>query len=142
MVLSGDSLTNIDTKLCSSEKKSIEKREETARVLEESGKYFPVNYNRNLSYLTRKMHCLSFSVPLQIKENGDWYKYLRLEQEVDRAHHELNLLEEQFRSVKNKAQNFFLMLKAFKNKQKIDKSVVKPRKKIKHIIFTLFYCPT
>ena len=71
----------------------------------------------------------SFSAPLQIRENGDWYKYLRLEQEVDCAHHELNLLEEQFRSVKNKAQNFFLMLKAFKNKQKIDKSVVKPIKK-------------
>ena len=75
------------------------------------------------------MHCLSFSAPLQIRENGDWYKYLRLEQEIERAHHELNLLDEQFRSVKNKAQKFFLMLKAFKNKQKIDKNVVKPRKK-------------
>ena len=31
--------------------------------------------------------------------------------------------------LKNKAQKFFLMLKAFKNKQKIDKNVVKPRKK-------------
>ena len=41
--------------------------------------------------------------------------------------HELNLLEEQFRSVKNKAQKFFLMLKAFKNKQKIDKSVVESK---------------
>ena len=41
---------------------------------------------------------------------------------------ELNILEEQFRSVWNKDEKYFLMIKSFKNKQKIDKSVVKPRK--------------
>ena len=75
------------------------------------------------------MHLLSFSAPKQIREHGDWYKYLRLEQETERAHHELNLLEEEFRSVKNKAQKYYLMLNAFKNKQKIDKGVVVPRKR-------------
>ena len=120
-------LTNINTLLCSSGKKTLEQREKTANALEEFGLYFPVNYRRNL---TRKMHLLAFSAPKQIREHGDWYRYLRLEQETERAHHELNLLEEEFRSVKNKAQNFFLMLKAFKNKQKIDKSVALPRKRV------------
>ena len=97
-------LTNIDTLLCSSGKKTLEQREETAKALEEFGLYFPVNYRRNL---TRKMHLLAFSAPKQIREHRDWYRYLRLEQETECAHHELNLLEEEFRSVKNKAQKFF-----------------------------------
>ena len=120
-------LTKIDTLLCSSGKKTLEQREETALALEEFGLYFPVHFKRNL---TRKMHLLSFSAPKQIREHGDWYRYLRLEQETERAHHELNLLEEEFRSVKNKAQKYYLMLKAFKNKQKIDKGVVVPRKRV------------
>jgi hypothetical protein len=57
------------------------------------------------------------------------WKKLSLEQEVEQANHELNLLEEQFRSVRNKAEKYIFMLKSFKNKQKIDKSVVEPREK-------------
>ena len=41
--------------------------------------------------------------------------YLKLEQETERAHHVLNILEVRFKSVKNKAMNYFFMLKAFKN---------------------------
>ena len=70
-----------------------------------------------------------FCLQRKVSKHGDWYRYLRLEQETERAHHELNLLEEEFRSVKNKAQKYYLMLKAFKNKQKIDKGVVVPRKR-------------
>ena len=105
--------------------KTLEQREETAHALEEFGLYFPVHFKRNL---TRKMHLLSFSAPKQIREHGEWYKYLRLEQETKHAHHELNLLEEEFISVKNKAQKYYLILKAFKNKQKVNKGVAEPRK--------------
>ena len=63
--------------------------------------------------------------PKQYDRKDTYMKHL----ETERAHHELNLLEEEYRSVKNKAQQYFLMLKAFKNKQKIDKSIVVSRKR-------------
>ena len=95
----------------------MEQREITALALEEFGKYFPVHFFRNL---TRKMHILSVIAPEQVRRNGNFYKYLKLEQETERAHHILNLLEVRFECVKNKAMKYFLMLQAFKNIQKTD----------------------
>ena len=97
-------LTNIDTLLCTPGQKSVEQREKTALALEEFGKYFPVHFFRNL---TRKMHILSVIAPEQVRRNGNFYKYLKLEQETERAHHILNLLEVRFECVKNKAMKYF-----------------------------------
>ena len=117
-------LTNIDTLLCTPGEKSVEQREITALALEEFGKYFPVHFFRNL---TRKMHILSVIAPEQVRRNGNFYKYLKLEQETERAHHILNLLEVRFECVKNKAMKYFLMLQAFKNIQKTDLSLLKTK---------------
>ena len=123
-------LTNIDTLLCSPGEKTIGQREKTAEALEDFGRYFPVNFYRNL---TRKMHILSIIAPEQVRSNGNFYKYLKLEQETERAHHVLNLLEIRFECVKNKAMKYFLMLKAFKNIQKTDLGLLKTRHSYKKV---------
>ena len=85
---------------------------------------FPVHFFHNL---TRKIHILSVIAPEQVRRNGNFYKYLKLEQETERAHHILNFLEVRFECVKNKAIKYFLMLQAFKNIQKTDLSLLKTK---------------
>ena len=75
-------------------------------ALEEFSRYFPVHFFRNM---TRKMHILSIIAPEQVRRNGNFYKYLKLEQETERAHHVLNQLEAQYECVKNKAVNVLQM---------------------------------
>ena len=75
------------------------------------GKFFPVNFK---SGLTRKMHVISYVAPQQIRNEGDFFKYLKLEQEIERAHHVLNILERRFEAVKNKALKYFLMIRESK----------------------------
>ena len=77
------------------------------------------------------MHILSIIAPEQVRRNGNFYKYLKLEQETDRAHHVLNILEVPFESVKNKAMKYFFMLKAFKNIQKTDNNSLKTKHSFK-----------
>ena len=113
-------LTNIDTLLTKPGEKTSQERETTAKACEEFGIFFPVNFYRSL---TRKMHVLSFVAPQQIRNDGDFFKFLKLEQEIERAHHILNILERRFEPVKNKALKYFLMIKAFKNLQKCDFSI-------------------
>ena len=113
-------MTNIDTLLCKSGEKTLEQREQTAQACEELGKFFPVNFKRPL---TRKLHILSYVAPQQIRNDGDFFKYLKLEQEIERAHHILNILERRFEAVKNKAVKYFLMIRSFKNLQKSDLSI-------------------
>ena len=69
------------------------------------------------------MHILLIVSPRQIREDGDYFKYLKLEQAIERAHHELNELEKQFECVKNKAEKYFLMVKSYKNRQKVDQDI-------------------
>ena len=64
------------------------------------------------------MHILSIIAPEQVRRKGNFYKYLKLEQKTERAHHVLNILEVCFESVKNKAMKYFFTLKAFKNIKK------------------------
>ena len=73
--------------------------------------------------MTRKMQVFSCTLPKEIIENGDYYKYLKLEQEGEHLHCELNKLERQFCSVKNVEKHYFLMMKELKNKQKCDKTI-------------------
>ena len=56
-------------------------------------------------------------------ETGDYFKYLKLEQECERLHKELNELERQFSCVKNVALRYFLMMKELKARQKWEKSL-------------------
>ena len=98
----------------------MEQREQTAQACEELGKFFPVNFKRPL---TRKLHILSYVAPQQIRNDGDFFKYLKLEQEIERAHHILNILERRFEAVKNKAVKYFLMIRSFKNLQKSDLTI-------------------
>ena len=88
----------------------------------------PVHFYRNM---TRKMNILAINAPEQVRRNGNFYKYLKLEQETERAHHVLNQLEVRFECVKNKAMKYFLMLKAFKNIQKTDLGLVKTKHSFK-----------
>ena len=46
---------------------------------------------------------MSYVASQQIRNDGDFFKYLKLEQEIERAHHILNILERRFEAVKNKA---------------------------------------
>ena len=73
--------------------------------------------------MTRKMIVLFVTGPRQIREDGDYFKYLKLEQAIERAHHELNELKKQFECVKNKPEKYFLMIKSYKNRQKIDQDI-------------------
>ena len=73
------------------------------------------------------MHILSIIGPRQIREDGDFFKYLKLEQAIERAHHELNELEKQYECVKNKSEKYFLMIKSYKNLQKTDQNITKTR---------------
>ena len=62
--------------MCTAGEKTEQQREETAQALEEFGKFFPVNFNRNMP---RKMSLLSIEAPKQVREDGDFFKYLKLE---------------------------------------------------------------
>ena len=95
-----------------------------------------VHFFRNL---TRKMHILSVIASEQVHRNRNFYKYLKLEQETERAHHILNLLEVRIECVKNKAMKYFLMLQAFKNIQKTDLSLLKTKHGFKKINKKHFY---
>ena len=123
-------LTNIDTLLTTPGEKTVEQREKTAQACEEFGKYFPVHFTRPF---TRKMHIISFVAPNQIRKDGDFSKYLKLEQEIERAHHVLNILERRFESVKNKAVKYYLMIKEFKNLQKCDFNITLAENQIKKL---------
>ena len=115
----------IDTLLCTAGEKTKQQREETAQALEEFGKFFPVNFNRNM---TRKMSLLSIEAPKPVREDGDFFKYLKLEQEIERAHNVLYTLERQFECVKNKVEKFYLMIRGYKNLQKCGKDITSLRK--------------
>ena len=73
------------------------------------------------------MHILSIIAPQQVRKNGNFYKYLKLEQETERAHHILNLLEVRYECVKDKAMKYYLMLKEFKNLQKTNLALLKTK---------------
>ena len=82
------------------------------------------------------MHVISFVASEQIRNDGDFFKYLKLGQEVERAHHILNLLKRRFECVKNKALKYFLMIRAFKNLQKSNFSITMTEGQIKKLSHT------
>ena len=53
------------------------------------------------------------NAPEQVRTDGNFYKYLKLEQETERAHAILNKLEVRYECVKIKAYKYYLMLKEF-----------------------------
>ena len=81
--------------------------------------------------ITRKMHIISLVAPRQIRQSGDYYEYLKLEQETERAHNILNRLEIFFECVKNKSLKYFLMIRAYVNEQKSDLSLFKTKNPFK-----------
>ena len=82
---------------------------------------------------------MAINAPEQVRTDGNFYKYLKLEQETECAHAILNKLEVRYECVKNKAYKYYLMLKEFKNMQKIDSSFLKTKhafkKSNKQLIF-------
>ena len=62
-------------------------------------------------------------MPKEIVEFGDYYEFLKLEQPREHLHAVLNKLERQLAAVKKVAERYFLMLKFFLNKVKIDKTL-------------------
>ena len=85
--------------------------------MEEFGKLFPVHFKRNL---TRKMNILSIVGPRQVREDPYFFKYLKLEQAIERAHVLLNKLEKRFENIKNQTEKNYLMIREFKIQQKAD----------------------
>ena len=47
--------------------------------MESFGRFFPKHFYRDM---TRKMNVLSITGPKQIREDGDYFKYLKLEQAI------------------------------------------------------------
>ena len=87
--------------------------EATAKVCETFTEVFPMlfpSYN-----ITRKMHVLSIVAPKQIREQGAVYKMMKIEQQGEKIHKQLNDLDRQFGNIKNKAKRFFYMLRELEN---------------------------
>ena len=108
-------------------RKSTEQRELAANACEHFCELFPVLFERNM---TRKMHCWSIVLPRSIRQHGDYYKYLRLEQAGEQMHHLLNLLEVQYGNVKNEVYRFYLMIKAIENKLNCDMTIFQRKQRV------------
>ena len=74
---------------------------------------------------------LAINAPEQVRNDGNFYKYLKLEQETERGHAILNKLEVRYEFIKNKAYKYFVMLKAFRNIQITDTSSLKTKHSFK-----------
>ena len=94
---------------------SDEECETAAQVCEQWCKMYPVFFpNRNL---TRRMVEWSIVMPRFVREKkGLMNAMFRLEQEGEHAHQILNSLETRFKSVFNKSERYYLILKEFENK--------------------------
>ena len=53
----------------------MSKEEKIADALEAFGRYYPVQFSRNL---TKKMSILAINAPEQVKKDDNFYKYLKL----------------------------------------------------------------
>ena len=109
-----ENVTTVD-KFFTKRNPSDEECETAAQACEQWCKIYPVFFpNRNL---TRKMVEWSIVMPRFIREkNGLMNAMFRLEQEGEHAHQILNSLETRFKSVFNKSERYFLILKEFENK--------------------------
>ena len=87
--------------------------EETAQLCEKFTEIFPVLFPMN--HITRKMHVLSIVAPRQIREQGCVYKMMKIEQQGEKLHKQLNDKDKQFANIKNKSQRFFYMLRELEN---------------------------
>ena len=83
--------------------------EDTAQTCEKLTQVFPLLFPQH--HITRKMHVLSIVAPKQIREQGAVYKMLKIEQQGEKLHMELNEKEKQFKNIRNKSQKYFLMLR-------------------------------
>ena len=54
------------------------------------------------------MHVLSIVAPKQIREQGAVYKMMKIEQQGEKIHKQLNDLDREFGYIKNKAKRFFI----------------------------------
>ena len=87
--------------------------EETAKICEKFTEVFPMLFPSN--HITRKMHVLSIVAPKQIREQGAVYKMMKIEQQGEKIHKQLNDLDRQFGNIRNKAKRFFYMLRELEN---------------------------
>ena len=82
-----------------------------ADLCEEFGRFFPVNFNRNL---TRKMHSLAITVPYFLRNHGKYfYKVGKVEQVGERLHRQFNDLERNFINIIDKPLKSFLKIRKF-----------------------------
>ena len=97
-----------------------EECEEAAKTCEEWCKIYPGFFpSKNL---TRKMIEWSVVMPRFIREKkGMMHKIFKLEQEGEHLHQLLNALETRYKSVYNKSERYFLMLKEYENKMYVTK---------------------
>ena len=107
-------MTTVDTFFAKREPTDAE-CESAAQVCEEWCQVYPVFFpNKNL---TRKMVEWSIMMPKFIREKkGFMNTMLRLEQEGEHLHQILNSLENRFKSVYNKSERYYLILKELENK--------------------------
>ena len=84
---------------------------------------------------------LAINAPEQVRNDGNFYKYLKLEQETERAHAILNKLEVRYEASKTKLINISSCLKHLKICKRLIPPLCKPsillKKVIKNYLFSL-----
>ena len=85
------------------------------------------------------MHVFSNVLPKQIREKGEYYEYIKLEQEGESLHHQLNELEIQFACVKNQALHYFLINKELAKRKNFNKSLFTKKKRVFRNKITLIF---
>ena len=109
-----ENVTTVDTFFAKRDP-TDEECEVAAQVCEEWCQLYPVYFPRR--NLTRKMVEWSIVMPRFIREKkGFMNTVLRLEQEGEHLHQVLNSLETRFKSVYNKHERYFLILRELENK--------------------------
>lgn len=81
--------------------------------------------------MTRKIHSLSVVFPKYIREQNIVYQMLKLEQEGERIHKELNQLEQSLGNIRNKPFRYYHLLKKYYIKLNLPLDIFKVQKKVK-----------
>ena len=109
--------------------------EEAADVCESWGDYFPVHFSKK--NITRKMNSLIMVFPNFIRQQNICYKMLKLEQEGERLHHVLKMIEKKYLNVKNKPLRYFYLIKDYENMLKCDMSIFDVPNKVGYIYYMI-----
>ena len=75
--------------------------------------------------------------PNFIRQQNICYKMLKLEQEGERLHHVLKMIEKKYLNVKNKPLRYFYLIKDYENMLKCDMSIFDVPNKVGYIYYMI-----